>query len=174
MISLFVPLLQIHCAVLGSCVFGTYDPTLEASLFITLAMPPACVPCTWTLGLLDSIYTVAETYGTDWISVWSLNSFLIKPDQNQVLFQAACKAIFLVSINTSFFAGWNQHLLCPPLQAQHGASSYCPIFFLLISLISFEEQGESNYTICTKFGMSMTQLSLLNSGLIIKNMNRNS
>ena len=70
--------------VIVSCVFGSYDPSLDSSEFMELALPTVCVPCTWTLGLLDTIFTVAEKFGTDWISVWSLNGFLTRPDQNQV------------------------------------------------------------------------------------------
>jgi hypothetical protein len=107
--------------VIGGCVFGSYDPSTEASTFIDLALPSTCVPCTWTLGLLDSIYSVAEQFGTDWISIWSLNALLIRPDQNQVVtFRHDYDCIESMqcsdenqSIAPPCFAGWDQYLLRP-------------------------------------------------------------
>ena len=30
--------------------------------------------CTWTLGLQESLYTLSNKFGNDWITLWSLNT----------------------------------------------------------------------------------------------------
>jgi hypothetical protein len=46
-----------------------------------VALPAPCTACTWTMGLQESVFTVAELFGNDRISVWSLN--IGNPDKDQ-------------------------------------------------------------------------------------------
>jgi len=59
---------------LAACVIGAHDPANDATVFAEAALPPACTPCTWTLGLQESLYTLSNKFGNDWVSVWSLNA----------------------------------------------------------------------------------------------------
>ena len=58
---------------LAACVWGAYEPSIDTSVYQVKALPPVCTKCTWLMGLQESMFTVAEMFNTDWISVWSLN-----------------------------------------------------------------------------------------------------
>ena len=58
---------------LAACVIGAYEPSIDTTVYQVQALPPTCTPCTWLMGLQESMHTVAELFRTDWISVWSLN-----------------------------------------------------------------------------------------------------
>lgn len=58
---------------LAACVIGAYEPNIDTTVYQVQALPPVCTLCTWLMGLQESMYTVAELFHTDWISVWSLN-----------------------------------------------------------------------------------------------------
>jgi hypothetical protein len=58
---------------LAACVWGAYEPSIDTSVYQVKALPPVCTECTWLMGLQESMFTVAEMFNTDWISVWSLN-----------------------------------------------------------------------------------------------------
>jgi hypothetical protein len=64
---------QLTGAVIGACVFGAYEPGVETTLFNEVALPKVCVACTWLLGLQESLFSIADRFGSDWITVWSLN-----------------------------------------------------------------------------------------------------
>ena len=68
-------------APLAACVFGAHHPSTESTTYMDLALPFPCTPCTWTMGLQESLFTVAELFANDWLSVWSLN--VGNPDKDQ-------------------------------------------------------------------------------------------
>mmetsp|Transcript_30624 Transcript_30624/g.81846 ORF Transcript_30624/g.81846 Transcript_30624/m.81846 type:complete len:480 (+) Transcript_30624:1363-2802(+) len=61
-------------AALAACVAGAADPSLTA------VEPAPCRACTHTTGQSETLSVVGMTYGLDWLSVWSLNPGLIRPD----------------------------------------------------------------------------------------------
>jgi len=67
---------------LAACVIGAYEPTIDTTVYQVDALPKACTPCTWLMGLQESMFTVAELFQTDWISVWSLNK-ANNPDKDE-------------------------------------------------------------------------------------------
>ncbi len=66
---------------LAACVFGTHEPSTESTTYMNVALPVPCTACTWTMALQESVFTVAELFGNDWLSVWSLNTG--NPDKDQ-------------------------------------------------------------------------------------------
>ncbi len=66
---------------IAACVVGAYEPSIDTTVYQVKALPPTCTPCTWLMGLQESMHTVAELFHTDWISVWSLNQ-ANNPDQD--------------------------------------------------------------------------------------------
>eukprot|EP00961_Rhodomonas_salina_P187374 2529676-Rhodomonas_salina.3 len=66
---------------LAFCVFGAHEPSTESTTYMDVALPFPCTPCTWTMGLQESLFSVAELFANDWISVWSLN--IGNPDKDQ-------------------------------------------------------------------------------------------
>jgi len=67
---------------LAACVIGAYEPTIDTTVYQVEALPLSCTPCTWLMGLQESMFTVAEMFQTDWISVWSLNK-ANNPDKDE-------------------------------------------------------------------------------------------
>ena len=66
---------------IAACVLGAAEPSIDTTVYQVEALPPVCTPCTWLMGLQESMFTVAELFKTDWISVWSLNS-VNNPDRD--------------------------------------------------------------------------------------------
>ena len=64
---------NVGAVALAACVWGAHEPSLDTTVFQVEALPPVCTECTWLMGLQESMYTVAELFQTDWLSVWSLN-----------------------------------------------------------------------------------------------------
>ena len=55
--------------VLAACVVGAHDPDpLEIH-----DNPAPCKPCTYTLRGEETLQDVSKFYGTDWLTIWSLN-----------------------------------------------------------------------------------------------------
>jgi hypothetical protein len=65
---------------IAACVLGAAEPSIDTTVYQVEALYPACTPCTWLMGLQESMFTVAELFKTDWISVWSLNK-VSNPDR---------------------------------------------------------------------------------------------